>query len=104
MKKIFLGIGIILGSMVLWACGIGLLVLMILLFDSLPYLRLLYSGREIPINIGLGVAALAALIWCFTVWRKRLGNDISTGVFTFLAILGGVLPLAYIWCYLHSFD
>ncbi|MBR5405043.1 MAG: hypothetical protein IK107_01975 [Oscillospiraceae bacterium] len=104
MEKIFLGIRVIFGSMLLWVCGIGMLILMILLCDSLPQLHLMYSGREIPINIGMGAAIFALLIWRFTAWRKKLGNDISTGVFVLLVILGGVLPLAYIWCYLHSFD
>lgn len=104
MRKIFLGIGIILGSMVLWCCGIGLLWLMIMLFESVPLLYSLHFGREIPINIGLAAAILAVLIWRFAAWKRKLGNDISTGLFTFLVILGGVLPLTYVWLFFHSFD
>ena len=104
MKKIGLGIKILLGSMLLWAGGFVLLFLLIMLFESTAPMNHLHSGNEIPVNIALGTIILAVLIRIFAAWKKRIGDDIHTGVFVLLNLLAGVPSAVYVWMYMHSFD
>lgn len=103
-RKIVFGFRVLLESVLLWSGGFVLLLVLAGIADSSELLEPLVSGNEIPVNIGIGAALLAGIIWILAARKKEMSDRMHGGVYIALNLLALVPVCVFAWAYLHSFD